>query len=70
MLTLIGVTVGLAGAFSLTRFMSSLFYGVRPTDTLTFVVGSLVLVGVIAAAIYIPSRRATQVDPVMALRYE
>ncbi|MFI5176397.1 MAG: hypothetical protein ACHQKY_16175 [Terriglobia bacterium] len=70
MLTLIGVTVGLAGAFSLTRFMSSLFCGVRPTDTLTFVVGLLVLVGVIAAAIYIPSRRATQVDPVMALRYE
>ncbi|MGB7622484.1 MAG: hypothetical protein WBN92_09065 [Terriglobia bacterium] len=70
MLTLIGVTVGLAVAFSLTRFMSSPFYGVCPTDTLTFVVGSLVLVGVIAATIYIPSRRATQVDPVMALRYE
>ncbi|MBZ5536337.1 MAG: ABC transporter permease [Acidobacteriia bacterium] len=69
-LTLIGVTVGLAGALALTRFMSSLLYGVRPNDTLTFVVGSLGLVCVIAAAIYIPSRRATKVDPVVALRYE
>ena len=69
-LTLIGVGVGVAAAFGLTRLMASLLFGVRPTDVVTFVSVSALL-GIIAlCASYIPARRATQVDPMKALRYE
>jgi len=66
----IGIVIGLVVSFSLSRAISSLLYGVTPTDPLTFIAISLLLCGVALLASYIPARRATQVDPGVALRYE
>jgi ABC-type antimicrobial peptide transport system permease subunit len=70
MLVIIGVVVGLAGAFALTRLMTTLLFGVAPTDGLTIGVVSAVLVLVAFLACYIPARRATKVNPLVALHYE
>ncbi|HWO03112.1 MAG TPA: FtsX-like permease family protein, partial [Blastocatellia bacterium] len=69
-LTLIGLGIGLAASLALTRLMSSLLFAVSPTDPLTFVAISLLLVAVALLATYLPARRATKVDPMIALRYE
>jgi putative ABC transport system permease protein len=68
--TLIGIGVGLAASFGLTRLLSSFLFGVRPTDPLTFVIVAAIFIIVALLASYIPARRATKVDPIVALRYE
>jgi putative ABC transport system permease protein len=69
-LALIGVALGLAGAFALTRLMATMLFGVAPTDAMTFGGISILLITVALLACYLPGRRATKVEPTISLRYE
>ena len=69
-LALLGIALGLAAAFGLTRFLSGMLYGVSPTDLLTFSTVAILLASVTVLASYIPAYRATRIDPTVALRSE
>jgi ABC-type antimicrobial peptide transport system permease subunit len=67
---LAGLGIGLAGALAASRLLDNLLFEVSPADPATFAAVSLMLLGVVVAAAYVPARRATRVDPILALRAE
>jgi putative ABC transport system permease protein len=69
-LVLTGIVIGIAGALALTRFLTTLLFGVTPTDSVTFVVVAVMFFAIAMIASLIPALRATRVDPLVALRYE
>jgi predicted permease len=69
-LAAVGLVIGLAASFGVTRLMASFLYGVRPTDPFTFIAVSLLLLAVVLLACYLPARRAMRIDPIVALRHE
>jgi ABC-type antimicrobial peptide transport system permease subunit len=69
-LTSIGIAVGLLASLVVTRFLAAMLYGVKPTSIFTFATTAAVLIGVTLIAIYIPARRAMNVNPIIALRQE
>jgi putative ABC transport system permease protein len=70
LLVVIGMSIGLAGALALTRIVASLLFGVSPNDVITFALIALLLILIALLACYIPARRATRIEPMVALRYE
>jgi len=70
LLVVVGLAIGLAGAFALTRLMTALLFEVSPADPITFAAVTLCVIVATLLACYIPARRATKVDPLVALRYE
>lgn len=69
-LAAVGVALGIAGSFAVTRLLGSMLYDVKPGDPMTLMVVSILLMLVALAACYIPARRATRVNPLVALRHE
>jgi putative ABC transport system permease protein len=69
-LAVFGVAIGIAASFGLTRFLKGMLFGVEATSVVPYAVGAVLLIVVALLASYIPARRATKVDPIIALRYE